>query len=778
MNIEIKKIFYILIFVIMSKLSVHAVNNQDAFIINEINTHGNWIELYANPANLISPVSDWNVTVCVDSSTTCKTISFNFDISTNPTGYFYVIDFGTSLGNWNNNPLDVRVRDSSGNEVNYFNLGLKVNGRETSLPVPSSIITSGIYDTNCDYIYRENASESNFARQPDGGCSVTETRHGLNTRDRSNNGGVGPWVPPSLNYQFDVWDTFRSITDRNISTKISGQDFSLSLAALNETNDNYQDFKGTVCTQVVDIAGSAKSSWIPSVFNSTNIEVITHNVASTLKEGRIKIVWEQDNMSGACPLVENNVTYSTDNFAVRPQRFEINAPDSATAGTVFNLNFSVKDNGIDYNEAVGSSFDVDIREQNLSCKTGFFTPSITSGWQFTQGVKNISSYYNEVGTIDINITENLKPCNLRFSAVDCDDQNISGSWNTGADLSIEDNVTSVRVLPHHFDVDISSHNFGDGVFTYLSKDLNMSSYADINITAKNEQNSVIENYNSVCYAQQFSLDVNYTNVDNKLVNFLYIYESNDINSSLNSALVNTTLVLNPLPKTFFSTDTNGSAIIKVYYNFERNASIEISPFDINITGLYVQDIDGVEGFNIDTENSTFYYGRVRPSDIETTLLPVTNPLVFEVYDTGSIYTSSMQQSSLFWYVNRLHIGNGPGHVFEAVASSGTSIDNTLSGYSFMYGSVLNGQQNLDITAGTTKKSTIHLKTQEWLWYVPSSFGSDYDVAAGTDCTMHPCFNLSLINSSAFMIESGDFNGTVIPSEDRGDRQREGIKLFR
>jgi hypothetical protein len=138
----------------------------------------------------------------------------------------------------------------------------------------------------------------------------------------------------------------------------------------------------------------------------------------------------------------------------------------------------------------------------------------------------------------------------------------------------------------------------------------------------------------------------------------------------------------------------------------------------------------------------------------------------------------MHQSSLFWYINNLHTGNSAGYVFEAVPSSDTSIDNALSGYSFMYNSVLNGQQNLDIVAGSNKKSVMHLKTQEWLWYVPSSFGSAYDDGAGTDCTMHPCFNFSLINKSAFIIESGDFNGTVIPSEDRGNHQREGIKLFR
>ena len=788
MNIEIKKIFYILMFVIMSNPYLHAMNNQDAFIINEINTHGNWIELYANSTNLISPVSGWKATVCVDSSATCRTIDFSFDISTNPTGYFYVIDFGTSLGNWNNNPLDVRIRDSIGNEVNYFNLGLKVKGKETSLPVPSSVVTSGIYDTNCDYVYRENASESNFARKPDGGCSIIETRHGDNTKGGSNDGGVGPWVPPSLNYQFDAWDTFRNINDRNISTKIAAQNFSLTLVALNETNNAYQDINATVCTQIIDLdnGNTAVSTWVTSVFQSQSTANVSFNVATAVKNSAINIIWKKD-VVGTCPLSSaDGTTFSSDNFAIRPDHFLITStPDPAStpnyyAGESFKVDITANNidgsntNNYDENQTSGS-FIIEANEINSACRTAVESMLIDPA-SFSHGivVPSLNAVFSGIAKdLNINIHEVL---GSEYALVDSDDTlDESVRLITPAD-------TDITVLPYEINVtqtDISASTGMDWLYMADVNDMNITVHTQVQVN--NKQHSVLADFNSTCYAEDINitfgvdtngnalLDMNYSAIDG-----VYIDGFTFKNAPLQD--VNQTMTIS-------ATDfVDGVGNASMAFNVDRDFSIPINPFFISGLGTSVTPTALIKSVNNDLNlvegNIVLYYGRVRPIDIETTLLPVTNPLVLEVYDTGSPYTSGMQQNSLFWYVNKSHIGNDPGYVFEAVASSDTGIDNALTGYGFTYNSVLNGQQDLDIIAGLAKKATIHLKTQEWLWYVPSSFGSAYDDGPGTDCTMHPCFNLSLINSSAFIIESGDFNGTVIPSEDRGDHYREGIKLFR
>jgi hypothetical protein len=107
------------------------------------------------------------------------------------------------------------------------------------------------------------------------------------------------------------------------------------------------------------------------------------------------------------------------------------------------------------------------------------------------------------------------------------------------------------------------------------------------------------------------------------------------------------------------------------------------------------------------------------------------------------------------------------------------IDNLLGGFTFGYLGVFEGKEDLSIASLTQQKATIHLKTQEWLWYVPSGFGSAYDGATGSDCTMHPCFSYCYMTANgALMIQSGDFNGTTVPDENRGDYLKKGVKVFR
>ena len=597
-------------------------------------------------------------------------------------------------------------------------------------------------------------------------------------------GGPPPVVTPASH--FDVWDTFRNIDDRNISTKLSGQNFNLALAALNKANDDYQDFNGTVCTQVVDTANanSVKSMWTKSYFLDNNLTTISLNVPTAVKNAQVNIVWKRD-VDEACPLVgEDNRTFSSDDFAVRPNNFDIGLSSPIKAAQDFNVTFYANDisgNATgDYNEIVTSSLDVNVTELKPACKTALFNPDIKGGWQFTNGSKTLSTKYPDVGELSIIISENSKPCSLRFSGVDCEDKNITGWWNTDTNLSIESKQSILSILADHFNVGVVSHDFEDGAFTYLSKDLNMSAYADINITAQNRDNLRTENYNTDCYANSFAIDLNYTNVDNALVDFLYIYKNNDVNSSLNVAAVNTQVSLTSLPKTFFTTDINGSAAIRLYYNFDRNNSVPINPFDINITNLYVSDINDANGTGLDAGKARFYYGRLRGNDIVTTNSPAFNPLLFEVYDKlGSIYTETMKQTSLFWFINDLHTGDTPGNVVEATASSNTIIDNLFVGFTFSYAPVASGVETLGIDPATNKKAIIHLKTQEWLWYVPSGFGSAYDDTAGSDCTMHPCFNYTMTGTNgALMIQSGDFNGTAVPDQNRSDYQRKGVKLFR
>lgn len=467
---------------------------------------------------------------------------------------------------------------------------------------------------------------------------------------------------------------------------------------------------------------------------------------------------------------------ASDNFAIRPDTYNC---DGIAASTLV------------AEKAYSSTFNA--TPLNLTTRSQFYT---------TSSVLVSANKYMRTGELNASLSGAMSPSVLNFvdgnaSAIlifnDACDVGIDLNDSNWANVDSDDTPEAQRVIhaecrrlfrPDHFlvalDRPLIENNASTG-FTYLSnlspsakmsawmKNLNMT------LTAQGENNTTMQNYkdpstsfyaNKVTISPLITLPVKHS-VATKQIDLV------DANSSDITGFI-------------FINGVATHSYEDVGFNYDRAYDTPIAPFrvdgnesffQVNVQDRVYSSVIG-EATSDSDANASFYFGRVRPSDIETTLLPVTNSLLFEVYDTGSPYTSGMQQSSLFWYVNKLHIGNNPGYVFEAVASRDTVIDNTLSGYGFIYNSVLNGQQDLDIIAASAKKSMIHLKTQEWLWYVPSSFGSAYDDGAGTDCTMHPCFNLSLINSSAFIIESGDFNGTVIPSEDRGDHHREGIKLFR
>ncbi|RUM65519.1 MAG: hypothetical protein DSZ03_02635, partial [Sulfurimonas sp.] len=203
------------------------------------------------------------------------------------------------------------------------------------------------------------------------------------------------------NAHFDVWDTFRSIHDRNISTKRSEAPFSLTLAALNETNDDFQEFNGTVCTQIVDSdhADAARSSWIKSLFSDTNTTLIATSSAHAVKNSRVHIMWKR-NVDEACPLVgEDNATDSSDNFAIRPERFNLRASAAPYyASEPFTLQATAQTpdgtNTLDYNETQGGSFAIDANETRTDC--------ITPGESFTIA----GSTFSNGQTTDINASFN------------------------------------------------------------------------------------------------------------------------------------------------------------------------------------------------------------------------------------------------------------------------------------------------------------------------------------------------------------------------------------
>jgi hypothetical protein len=777
-------LFSAIIFNLSLFASCSSEHNQ-SFTVNEFNTKNNWFELYANPSNIQSPITGWSVDIRANGKSQSKT--FNFDI--NDGSFFIIIEDLTAFNqiDLKNNPLDVVIKDSDGNIVNYFNLGLG-----GALSTPLEVEQCGL-DIPCNYFMRTNSGERAFMRSPDGGCTLTESNWKSDTKGQSNTGAPPPVI--GKDGVFNAVD-FVSIGcnaqvhwNNNIKTKIVNDTIDLSVLAKDTATDQPLEADITKLTLVYYNSGNNS---VCSGVSTSQIEICS-NCGTTDTNGclNVNVPTVLNSLAGQCVEVliegkEANVATSvisesnaTDNFAIRPDTFNCDAlaPSVLVSEHLYPSTFVANPFNDTVSATLGYTTAAVVLSANKYMRTGDLNTSLNgvttpNTLSFLDGTaSSIDVSFNDVGDIGIDLND-----------------------STWANVDSDDTLESERVIyaecrrifrPDHFLVQVTrpllENNSTD--FTYLSNltpSVTMSAWAselNVTITAQGEANGTMSNYsapNNTLYANDVTLSPNL---------------SLPIKHSSATKLVD--LVTEDSATIAGFSFLNGVSVHSyndVGFNYDRSFNTPVNPFIVDGSETYfsvnVQDntypsVIGDDNTSSDA-NATFYYGRLNPSDITATLLPATNPIPLEVYDdTGSLFTSGMKQSSLFWYTNGIHSGNSAGNTFEAVASSNTLIDNVLAGFAFTYNPVLGGTQDLDITAASENKATIHLKTQEWLWYVPSGFGSAYDDGTGTDCTMHPCFKFSLLpNNSVLKIESGDFNGTVVPDVNRSDYIQKGVKLFR
>jgi hypothetical protein len=533
---------------------------------------------------------------------------------------------------------------------------------------------------------------------------------------------------------------------------------------LDENGTNYQDFNGTVCAKVDNNTSKLD-------FRDQNSSTATFKISKAIKDIRVDISWKKD-VDGNCPL--SNETNLTDNFAIRPDRFIIQDISSPIrAGSDFNIAFKAVDisdaNVTDYDESnyINKSFEVNATEINSTCKTGDFN---LSDFNFTDGnASNINATYSEVGEINITIQEDNN-CSKRFAGVDCSDGDVLGHWTKDNNLSIEQNSTILTILPHHFEVNaILKDKYSD--FTYLSRDLNMSAILDINITAQNKQNNTTLNYNENCYAKDANYTISYKPISNSLTKILY----QDTNSpDINETDLNNPIILD-INKSIFTTDTNGSANIELLINFDRNRSVGVNPFVLNITDINVTDVNDTNGSTSADNNATFYYGRVKTKDVTTNKNSIKHSLHVEVYRLGRYH-----QNSLNWYTNE---DDNFTHIISLIpqASFIYNEGNNKSGLSVEQNSSLaisKGVADFDISNSWNNidSSYIHVKIPSYLWY--NSY-EDYSDTNGSGCSSHPCFQY-IYNSSGVTngIQSGDFNGSSIGNDYNATKTKTGVKVFR
>lgn len=581
------------------------------------------------------------------------------------------------------------------------------------------------------------------------------------------------------NYRFDAWDIFRNINDRNISTKIVNKEFDLTIASLNESNDNFQEFNGTVCASIVS---AVPSVWMKSDFRDNNTTLVDFNVSNAIQDTKVEIRWWKDTQAANVTCndgSEDNSTLSSDNFAVRPKQFNLTATGPYYAGEDFNVIAKAYDenlnNAADYNETQNlGSFTIEGNETRLDCQTGAENFSITDA-DFSNGVTpTLDANFTGLATyLNIKIYENN---GSEFAKADVDD-------TPDSIRLIEPYDINITVLPYELNVTLSEMNASTQAnWLYMAdvNDMNLSLH--VSVQANNKEHEVLKDFNSSCYAQDVDLEFDATvaNGDSAL----------DMNyTAVAGTLTTSGTTLGDIDQSMrisSSEFVDGVGDASYALNAVRSFETPIAPFSVSGLGATITSSSLAKEINNDTDLSdgtfAFYYGRVLGKDVKV-MRDVTNPLQIEVYKRNDLNASGWRQNSLNWYQNQDHssaiFGDVIAHSVEAntnfVGSSDANVNATINPPS-------SGVINVDISTTHTNSvnRVFHLDVDRWLWYMPEGFGKDYKYQAGSsNCQEHPCFNYTFkASDGANEISSGNFSGSDVVKKDRGNYIKKGIKVFR
>lgn len=490
--------------------------------------------------------------------------------------------------------------------------------------------------------------------------------------------------------------------------------------------------------------------------NDTNKMITIPNLNITKAYSNIKLMLETNSSEFNC---------SSDNFVIRPPSFSITSPIPSTKATTFTLQISANNSGSGYNGTANVTTGLQVPNSNCPVSSGFLTSSLGTTEPLTLSFQNDSNSSTtkatDVGTIYLN-TKSTTWTTID-QPNDCIADNNTTTINTQGFVgcNIENNL-SLNITPDHFDVNATLTNFGGGTFTYLSTDLNMSAQLDLNITAKNGENNTTKNYTAGCYSKDTTVTLPHSTVPSPLTKILY-------HDSITLTDTNITKA-NPITSTYTASKfTQGLVSPRITFNFDRNSSTPLNPFDFNITSADVNDSDHVLGSRIPLGDTTFVYGRARSYDIATNTSPINVPIEFEVYSTTSGgFVSGMPQNVLKWYRNLDHDTAATGTVINGSYTAGGANMTTIS-------SPQDGIQTVTVTS--TQDRTIHLDISPWLWY---SLNPLKTYNYGTDCTQHPCFHYDFTDTTTGVqgVNSGTFQGSDFQMTPAKNITNKGVKLFR
>ena len=438
-----------------------------------------------------------------------------------------------------------------------------------------------------------------------------------------------------------------------------------------------------------------------------------------------------------CIFRNANSVCSRDDFAIRPYKYKVKAINkkliAAEDTNITILPLDYRGNLIgDFNF---SNAPIELNVTDIKgCNTGNFEPNQVTV-NFINGEANLTAFkYYDVGDINISVKE-YKNGN-EFAAVDENDAvNSNGETESNNTLLIKEGNSSIGTFyPHHFSLtDTTYHNYQNSNFTYISSDLNMSSVLYLNITAKNADNGTTYNYNKNCYAKNFDVNISHSIPNELNSNTLILYK--DENGNEHNVTLNNDINLTNLPKTYFSTDHNGSAVFKIYINLDKNYTTPVTEFNFTINEINVSDINDTFGTNDIDQNATFRYGRIHVENLSGYSKDLNTTFKYEYWSGDGWVVNKEHNSTDFGDIN-ISKSYHPNINMSILSQNGKNI--------------LEGKEKIKISTSHAipYSAKIHLSIPSWLWYHPLAKPYQDPSSSNLDCLTHPCFNVSFQKESS------------------------------
>ncbi len=398
---------------------------------------------------------------------------------------------------------------------------------------------------------------------------------------------------------------------------------------------------------------------------------------------------------------------SSDDFSIRPYMFELDLPSKEVSGKNFSFRAKALDRDLNpitnYNESLNSSYKIEYKERKSGCIKGNIN---LSGADFLNGVINKTTFYDEIGVVDFNISEVL---GIEFAAIDLDD--------TPKSLRlIPFDSSSIEFVPDSFKVVWSLQNADSAKnYTYYSNDLlNMGGKLKVALKAQNRLGNVVKNYNSSCYAKDCNITVYFDALGSETSALVLKWLDFDNPSHKNDNALGFNLPANNLNfkvDLSFGEFSNGENNKSIMINFKREKNKPLEPMRVKIFKVSANDGE-ISGFSSHSEYLTFYYSRAKVLDYLNIVGDFLNdaPIFYETYCKNcdktvfSLANGGLSESGeLYWYKNNFHT------LFDGKILSTSSVNGTL----------INDLQlkNFDLKAPTLPHSdTIYFTPSPWLIY--------------------------------------------------------------